>query len=219
MFRASPHGSNARARRNVRIYIAAALCTAQLLATPAHAFDAKNPAASGYVETFSDDFRTIDTSVWENDWWYDAGNQTACQSDFLPGTVLPSSSGLDMHIESLENIPACQGVATYSSAHLDSSSGFAQQYGYFEASIKSSDAGGTLTAFWLLPAKAITWFIDGVQRGQTSRGADEATPMFVIFSLYTGACGDGWAGCPSKTTGWSADAFVQWVRVWKAPAG
>jgi beta-glucanase (GH16 family) len=276
MFRASPDTANARVHRNVRMRIAVMICAAQLLAAPARAFDAKNPAASGYIETFADDFKTVDTSVWENDWWYDAGNQTACETDFLPGTLVGSSGGLHMHIESLENVPACQGVATYSWAHLDSSAGFAQQYGYFEASIKSSDAGGTLAAFWLLPAsgawppevdieeirgdvpktayltnhtgsqnrqtqfvfdaphelggayhtygvlltqKAITWFIDGVQRGQTPRGADEATPMFVIFSLYTGTCGDGWAGCPSKTTGWSADAFVQWVRVWKAPAG
>jgi len=276
MLRSGLAHSHAPRGYNFRMHIAALVCAAQLLAAPAHAFDAKNPAASGYIETFSDDFRTINMSVWEDNWWYDAGNQTTCQTDFLPGTIVTSPSGLDLHIESLENFPACQGVATYSSAHLDSSAGFAQQYGYFEASIKSSDAGGTLTAFWLLPAsgawppevdieeirgdvpktayltnhtgsqnqqkqfvfdaphelggayhtygvlltaKAITWFIDGVQRGQTSRGADEATPMFVIFSLYTGACGDGWAGCPSKTTGWSADAFVQWVRVWKAPAG
>jgi beta-glucanase (GH16 family) len=276
MLRSNVGNPQARPRRNVRMRIAAAVCAAQLLAAPAHAFDAKNPAASGYIETFSDDFRKIDSSVWENDWWYNAGNESPCQTDFLPGTVTASPAGLDLHIESLENYPACQGVAAYSWAHLDNSGAFAQQYGYFEASIKSSDTGGTLTAFWLLPAsgawppevdieeirgdvpktayltnhtgtqneqkqfifdaphklggayhtygvlltaKAITWFIDGVQRGQTSRGADEATPMFVIFSLYTGNCGDGWAGCPSKTTGWSADAYVQWVRVWKAPAG
>jgi hypothetical protein len=48
----------------------------------------------------------------------------------------------------------------------------------------------------LLTASAVSWFIDGVCRGQTSRSLDEATPMFVIATLATGKCGDGWAGCP-----------------------
>jgi beta-glucanase (GH16 family) len=262
--------------RNIRRLIAAsyAALLPALPALPAQAFDAKNPAASGYIETFSDNFQTINAAVWENDWWYDIGNENACQNDYLPGTALATPGGLDMHIQSLEAFPPCKGVARYSSAHLDSYNGFSQQYGYFEASIKSSATHGTLTAFWLLPEsgawppeldieeirgdvpntayltnhtgqdnkqtqflfiaprslgdtyhiygalltkKTITWYIDGVRRGETSRGAGEATPLFVIFSLYTGTCGDGWAGCPRKKTGWSADAYVQWVRVWQAP--
>jgi beta-glucanase (GH16 family) len=54
-------------------------------------------------------------------------------------------------MESSEKVPACKGVAKYSGAHLDSYGKFSQLYGYFEASIKSSAKGGTLTAFWLLP--------------------------------------------------------------------
>jgi|GEM_PF-4178618 len=69
----------------------------------------------------------------------------------------------------------------------------------------------------LITASTITWYIDGVQRGRTVLRAGEAARLFVVFSLYTGACGDGWAGCPRQTTGWSADAYVRWVRVWKAP--
>jgi hypothetical protein len=41
--------------------------------------------------------------------------------------------------------------------------------------------------------------------------------LIPVFTLATGACNDGWAGCPSKTTGWSAHAQVQWIQVWKAP--
>jgi beta-glucanase (GH16 family) len=262
------------ALRNVRKRLVAALCAAWLSALPAHAFNPNNPAASGYIETFSDEFQSIDPSVWEDNWWYDIANENACEKAYLPGTLLATPGGLDLHIQSLEMFPDCKGVARYSNAHLDSYNGFSQQYGYFEASIKSSATHGTLTAFWLLPEsgawppeldieeirgdipktayltnhtgqdnkqtqflftaprslgrafhiygalvtrKTITWYIDGVRRGQTRRAPDEATPMFVIFSLYTGKCGDGWAGCPHQKTGWSADAYVQWLRVWKAP--
>jgi beta-glucanase (GH16 family) len=79
------------------------------------------------------------------------------------------------------------------------------------------DAFHTYSA--LLTATTITWFIDGQLKGQTRRGAGELARLFPIFSLYTGTCGDGWAGCPSATTGWSADAYVRWIRIWKAPAG
>jgi beta-glucanase (GH16 family) len=180
-----------------------------------------------------------------------------------------------MHVESLEKVRACTGHGQiYSAAHLDSYVNFAQSLGYFEASIKASAVGGTLTAFWLLPESGawppeldieeirgdypdlayltnhygpennqvqyvftaprnlgdayhrygalitnstITWYIDGVLRGQTRRQVGETANLFVVFSLYTGQCGDGWAGCPRRTTGWSADAYVRWVRVWRAP--
>ena len=240
------------------------------------AFDPNDPGASGYKLAFSDDFHSLDTSVWELDWWYDAGHEPACQTDFLPGTVLTSPAGLRLHIQSLEAFPNCvsEGLG-YSWAHLDSYRAFSQKLGYFEARIRSSGAGGTLTAFWLLPASGawppeldveeirgdvpniayltnhygrrdrqsqyvftapqslgaafhtygalitaadITWSIDGVKRERTILRAGESAKLFPIFSLYTGNCGDGWAGCPEKTTGWSADAEVQWVRVWRAPA-
>jgi beta-glucanase (GH16 family) len=69
----------------------------------------------------------------------------------------------------------------------------------------------------LLTKATITWYIDGVQQGQTLRRAGETAALFPIFSLYTGTCGDGWAGCPGQTTGWSANAYVAWVKVWAAP--
>jgi hypothetical protein len=59
--------------------------------------------------------------------------------------------------------------------------------------------------------------IDGKQRGRTARRQGELAPLFPIFSLYTGTCGDGWAGCPGQTTGWSAAANVAWIRIWRAP--
>jgi beta-glucanase (GH16 family) len=69
----------------------------------------------------------------------------------------------------------------------------------------------------LITASTITWYVDGIKRGSTKRQAGETAKLFAVFSLYTGTCGDGWAGCPGQTTGWSADAYVQWVRVWAAP--
>jgi len=248
-------------------------CVLGLAITPAHAFDPNNPAASGYKLALTDTFASVNPALWENNWWYATPN--ACQTAYLPATVTGTAAGLDMHIESLENVPACAGTGqTYSAAHLDTYGNFAQALGYYEASVKSSAIGGTLTAFWLLPesgawppeldieeirgdypnlayltnhygtankqaqyvftapaslgnayhrygalitASTITWYIDGKKRGATKRQAGEAAKLFVVFSLYTGTCGDGWAGCPTQTTGWSADAYVQWVHAWAAP--
>jgi beta-glucanase (GH16 family) len=249
-----------------------AAALAWLLPAQALAFNASNPAASGYTLTFTDTFQSLNPNIWELDWWYNLATETPCAQAYLPGTALTSSAGLDLHIQSLETIPACAGVQTYSAAHLDTYNGFAQKLGYYEASIKSSATGGTLTAFWLLPesgawppeldieeirgdypntayltnhtgkankqtqyvyvapaslgdafhtygalltATTITWYIDGKKRGQTPRGPGELAALFPIFSLYTGTCNDGWAGCPTKTTNWSADAQVQWIRVWQ----
>jgi beta-glucanase (GH16 family) len=240
---------------------------------PARAFNPNNPAASGYTLALYDNFQTLNTAVWENNWWY--AQPTPCQVAYLPGTAMAGSAGLDLHIKSLDNVAACAGGGqSYSAAHLDTYGNFAQSLGYFEASIKSSGLGGTLTAFWLLPesgawppeldieeirgdypnlayltnhfgvsnnasqyvftapaslgnayhrygalvtASTITWYVDGIKRGATKRQAGEVAKMFVVFSLYTGTCGDGWAGCPGQTTHWVADAYVQWVRVWAAP--
>jgi len=237
----------------------------------AQTFNPQNPEASGYVMTFSDDFKSIKSSAWEDNWWYKIQKTPDCQKEFLPSTIIPSPDGLHLHIRSLEALPACQMATKYSNAHLDTYIGFSQQYGYFEAKIKSSAEKGTLTAFWLMPESGswppevdieeirgdipntaymtnhtgrdnkgeqflfnspkslsnsyhtygvlltpqiISWFVDGVRQGQTRQGSDEATPMFVVFSLDAGVCGDGWAGCPDKETNWSADAFVEWVHVW-----
>jgi beta-glucanase (GH16 family) len=248
-------------------------CVLGLAAAPACAFDPNNPGASGYTLALSDHFRSVNAALWESDWWYAAPD--ACQTAYLPGTVRGSAAGLDLHIESLENVAACNGSGqAYSAAHLDSYGNFAQSLGYFEASIKSSALGGTLTAFWLLPesgawppeldieeirgdypkfayltnhygatnsatqyvftapaslgsayhrygalitSRTITWYVDGVKRGATKRQAGEAAKLFLVLSLYTGKCGDGWAGCPGQTSGWAADAYVQWIKVWAAP--
>ncbi len=69
----------------------------------------------------------------------------------------------------------------------------------------------------LITSQTITSTIDGMQRGRTRRQAGETAKLFVFVSLYTGTCNDGWAGCPSRTTGWSADSYVRWVRDWAAP--
>ncbi len=256
----------------MRLFVCCVAIGAYPASVLAAGFNAADPAASGYHLTFSDDFHTLNTKVWETQWWY--AHPDACDTAFLPSTIKTSAAGLDLHIQSLEAYPACAGVAAYSFAHLDSAGAFAQRLGYFEAKIKSSGQGGTLTAFWLLPASGnwppeldieeirgdvpdtayltnhfgaanrtrqfvyvsssslasayhvygalvtastITWYVDGVPRGRAPRAAGELSPLFPIFSLYTGRCGDGWAGCPDKATGWSADALVSWVRIWAGP--
>lgn len=263
-----------RALSKTEFLVAFSLCLAASVPAMASSFNPADPASSGYTISFSDDFHTLDQTKWERDWWY--AKEDACQKAYLPSTTATSASGLDLHIQSLENVPACAaGKHGYSAAHLDLYPGFAQRLGYYEARIKASRQGGTLTAFWLLPAsgawppepdieeirgdvadtaymtnhtgtsnkqtqftyvapsafgtafhtygllmtrRSVSWYIDGVQRGKTTVGPGEYAPMFPILSLYTGTCGDGWAGCPSQTTGFSADVQVQWVHVWQAPA-
>ena len=250
------------------IFSSVAMLTA--MATPAFAFD---PSQSGYKEVLSTTFNTI-PAQWENKWWYQ--NADACEQAFIPASQVPGSTGLTLHIQSLETVPQCAGTShDYSYAHLDAF-GTAYSNAYWEASIKTAPKAGTLTAWWLLPesgawppevditevrgdvpntsymtnhygknnsarqfvynasaplssayhtygvlldGKNVTWFLDGVQKGQTPVQAGETGPLFPVLSLYTGGCYDGWAGCPQGSgttplTGWSANASVQWIHVW-----
>ena len=128
----------------------AAACIWLLAVLPATAFDPGNPASAGYTLSLFDDFHTLKPSLWESNWWY--ATPTACQLAYLPATLHASGARLDLHVQSLERFSACAGgPQIYSAAHLDSYGKFAQALGYFEARLKSSAAGGTLTAFWLLP--------------------------------------------------------------------
>src|SRR5581483_11944201 len=61
----------------------------------------------------------------------------------------------------------------------------------------------------------ITWYLDGQSIGSTPTGDDEHKPMYVILDpMGFGDCGDGWADCP-QTNPVSADAQVDYVRVWQ----
>lgn len=114
-------------------------------ATPVLAFD---PAKSGYTQIRSDDFKSI-PKQWETTWWYQ--NTDACEDAFIPGSQVPGPTGLTLHIQSLESVPACVGTMhDYSYAHLDAF-GTAYSNAYWEASIKTAPKAGTLTAWWLLP--------------------------------------------------------------------
>jgi beta-glucanase (GH16 family) len=69
----------------------------------------------------------------------------------------------------------------------------------------------------LVTSRTITWYFDDTQVARMSTRSGEAKPLFPVLSFYTGACGDGWAGCPRSTTGWHADAWVRQVTIWRAP--
>jgi hypothetical protein len=63
--------------------------------------------------------------------------------------------------------------------------------------------------------ESITYFFDGTPVAKTSTGPDEHKPFYLIIGLGVGACGDGWADCPKDPGNFSADAYVDYVRVWQ----
>jgi len=69
----------------------------------------------------------------------------------------------------------------------------------------------------LVTSHTITWYVDDVKVASMPTRGGERAPLFPVLSFYTGACGDGWAGCPQSTTGWHADAWVRQVTIWRAP--
>jgi hypothetical protein len=104
------------------------------------AFDPNNPAASGMVLTFDDEFNSLSMSndgaangtTWTNHLWYQ-------QPDSNIASV--SNGVLNLSSDGANNM-----VATVNSA----AQGFSQKYGYFEARIKVPAGQGTWPAFFLI---------------------------------------------------------------------
>ncbi|MGE3623284.1 MAG: family 16 glycosylhydrolase [Bdellovibrionales bacterium] len=61
----------------------------------------------------------------------------------------------------------------------------------------------------------ITYYFDGRQMARTPTQADQHKPFYLIVGLGVGACGDGWSDCPRNPGSFSADAKVDYVRVWQ----
>jgi beta-glucanase (GH16 family) len=124
-----------------------------LHASDARAFD---PAAEGYTLLYSESFTKMPAG-WGNRYWYHTPD--ACETAFLPSTLSTSSTGLTLHIQSLEGYPACAGTAHhYSDAHFDAHGLFHAANAYWEARVKSSGTVKTLTAWWLMPEAVNTQF-------------------------------------------------------------
>jgi len=76
-------------------------------------------------------------------------------------------------------------------------------------------AGGFHIYGVLWDATSITYMLDGQPVAKTSTQSDENKPFYMILGLGIGACGDGWAGCPADPSHFSADVYVDYVRVWQ----
>ncbi len=101
------------------------------------------------------------------------------------GVVNPTAPGQPGSLFSKAGCALNMAITLENSPYLDTSAGFTQQYGYFEASIKqaSSSSGGVWNAFWMTPP-AGSWPPeidilegDGTDAEFTNHGGDVNTPV------------------------------------------
>ena len=85
----------------------------------------------------------------------------------------------------------------------------------FPVNAETDLSAGFHTYGVLWNSESITYFLDGQIVAKTATGPDENKPMYLILGLGVGACGDGWAECPQNPSDFSADAYVDYVRVWQ----
>jgi beta-glucanase (GH16 family) len=68
----------------------------------------------------------------------------------------------------------------------------------------------TIAAAW--SDEAIVWYVDGVERGRSTKHIPAGRPMFMLINL---AVGGTWPGAPDAQTSFPAAFEVDWVRVWE----
>src|ERR1035438_1641289 len=110
------------------------------------------PQAAGYTLAFGDEFSgtSIDTSKWDLEWSFGGQVNNTYPTDYgTPANITVANGSALLKITK----GGAPSGYTYSSAVM--SSKFAQQYGYWEASIKVSSvsgagAKGIWNAFWLV---------------------------------------------------------------------
>ena len=60
----------------------------------------------------------------------------------------------------------------------------------------------------------LTWYIDGVQRGQLTRSDVPSTPHYLMFNLAVGGS-QSWPGAPDASTPFPSVTKVDYLRVWQ----
>lgn len=172
------------------------------------------PACNGTMHDYSYAHLDAYGTAYANAYW-EASIKTSAQAGTLTAWwLLPESGAWPPEVDITEIRGDYPGV-DYMTNHY-SARNASRQFVY--------DAPAALSAGYhtygvLLDGKTITWYLDGVQKGQTPVRSGETGPMFPVLSLYTGDCYDGWAGCPqgngtAPLKNWSATAYVQWIHVW-----
>ncbi|MBB3127052.1 beta-glucanase (GH16 family) [Paenibacillus rhizosphaerae] len=126
------------------------------------------PSGSGWEQTFSDDFDSLDSTKWKTAWsyWWDGSirednrtRQLAYYPDENVSIVTDTSAGGNGKVVRLRTAKEDTYVSwenktyNYTAGVLQSSTRFKQTYGYYEARIKTfnSSAKGYITDFWLAP--------------------------------------------------------------------
>ena len=137
-------------------------CTALLAACLSAVFSAHPAAAerldlSGYVETFTEEFKTLDLSAWgpgtrwiaHTPWHGDFGDATFIDPvPFGPFSLTPD--GLRITATKRPDGRWVSGLICSMDRDGPGQKGFAQKYGYFEMRAKLPEGPGTWPAFWLI---------------------------------------------------------------------
>jgi beta-glucanase (GH16 family) len=63
--------------------------------------------------------------------------------------------------------------------------------------------------------EALTWYVDGVQRGHFSGSANASVPAEPMYLLLTLAVGGDWPGAPDASTPFPSYFDTRFVRVWQ----
>ncbi len=123
---------------------------------PASSFDPNDPARSGYILVFEDEFTgsSLDPGKWSPTWgWGNGINNTYPDNEALPANVTVAD-GIANFAVTLGPTPASRPYAT---GVATTRGKFVQRYGYWEASMKlPSNAHGIWPAFWLVPTD-LSW--------------------------------------------------------------
>lgn len=138
----------------MKLCILAALGASAALTAPARA---EKLDLSGYVQTFADEFKSLDISAWgpgtrwiaHTPWHGDFGDATFL--DPAPGGPF-STTPEGLRITAGHTPEGGWGSGLICSMDRDGPGqhGFAQQYGYFEMTARLPEGSGTWPAFWLI---------------------------------------------------------------------
>lgn len=132
----------------------AALAVGMIAAGPTRA---EHLDLSGYVQTFGDEFRTLDISAWgpgtrwiaHTPWHGDFGD--AVFSDPGPdGPFTATPDGLRITAARTSDGRWVSGLICSMDRDGPGQRGFAQKYGYFEMTARLPEGKGTWPAFWLI---------------------------------------------------------------------
>lgn len=173
------------------------------------------PACNGTMHDYSYAHLDAFGTAYANAYWEASVKSSGQAGTLTAWWLLPQSGAWPPEVDITE-IRGDYPTIDYMTNHYGSTNA-SKQFVYNSPAPLSA---GYHTYGVLLDGKNVTWYLDGVQEGQSPVRSGDTAPMFPVLSLYTGDCYDGWAGCPqvSGTTplkNWSATASVQWVHVWQ----